>query len=58
VDESTFNDERGNIDLPDGLVNFRMNLVELLVDICQILRSATFLQKVPVLESMIYTVYI
>jgi transportin-3 len=58
VDESTFNDERGNIDLPDGLVNFRMNLVELLVDICQILRSATFLQKVPVLESMIYTIYI
>ncbi|XP_059452745.1 transportin MOS14 isoform X1 [Corylus avellana] len=45
VDESTFNDERGNLDLPDGLVNFRMNLVELLVDICQILRSATFLQK-------------
>nr|XP_023903683.1 transportin MOS14 [Quercus suber] len=45
VDESIFNDERGNPDLPDGLVHFRMNLVELLVDICQLLSSATFIQK-------------
>ncbi|KAG6660061.1 transportin MOS14 [Carya illinoinensis] len=45
VDESTFDDDRGNPDLPDGLVHFRMNLVELLVDICQLLRSATFIQK-------------
>ncbi|KAK1568404.1 hypothetical protein Q3G72_024037 [Acer saccharum] len=44
VDESTFNDD-GTSDLPDGLVHFRMNLVELLVDICQLLRSATFIQK-------------
>ncbi|KAA8548316.1 hypothetical protein F0562_004745 [Nyssa sinensis] len=46
VDDSTFNDERGTLDLPDGLVHFRMNLVELLVDICQLLRSATFVQKI------------
>ncbi|KAB1211378.1 Transportin-3 [Morella rubra] len=45
VDESTFNDERGKFDLPDSLVHFRMNLVELLVDICQLLRSATYMQK-------------
>ncbi|KAM3760806.1 hypothetical protein ACB098_01G220400 [Castanea mollissima] len=45
VDESIFNDERGNPDLPDGLIHFRMNLVELLVDICQLLSSATFIQK-------------
>ncbi|KAJ4729616.1 Transportin like [Melia azedarach] len=45
VDESSFNDD-GMLDLPDGLVHFRMNLVELLVDICQLLRSATFIQKV------------
>lgn len=41
-----FNDEQGTPELPDGLVHFRMNLVELLVDVCQLLRSATFLQKV------------
>ncbi|XP_075643590.1 transportin MOS14 isoform X2 [Castanea sativa] len=45
VDESIFTDERGNPDLPDGLIHFRMNLVELLVDICQLLSSATFIQK-------------
>ncbi|XP_044466271.1 transportin MOS14 isoform X2 [Mangifera indica] len=45
VDDSTFNDD-GMPDLPDGLVQFRMNLVELLVDICQLLRSATFIQKI------------
>ncbi|KAH9742989.1 Xpo1 domain-containing protein [Citrus sinensis] len=45
VDESSFNDD-GMVDLPDGLVQYRMNLVELLVDICQLLRSATFIQKV------------
>ncbi|XP_050235251.1 transportin MOS14 isoform X2 [Mercurialis annua] len=45
VDESTFNDESGVLDLPDGLVQFRMNLVELLVDICQLLRPMTFMQK-------------
>ncbi|KAH0973072.1 hypothetical protein GBA52_025228 [Prunus armeniaca] len=45
VDDSMFNDEQGTPELPDGLVHFRMNLVELLVDICQLLRSATFVQK-------------
>ncbi|CBI21232.3 hypothetical protein VitviT2T_022090 [Vitis vinifera] len=45
VDDSTFNDESGTLDLPDGLVHFRMNLVELLVDICQLLKSTTFIQK-------------
>ncbi|KAF5958590.1 hypothetical protein HYC85_005815 [Camellia sinensis] len=46
VDESTFNDEAVALNLPDGLVHFRMNLVELLVDICQLLGSATFIQKI------------
>ncbi|KAG8656082.1 transportin MOS14 isoform X2 [Manihot esculenta] len=45
VDESTFNDESGMLDMPDGLVQFRINLAELLVDICQLLRPATFVQK-------------
>ncbi|XP_020533475.2 transportin MOS14 isoform X2 [Jatropha curcas] len=45
VDESTFNDDSGMLDLPDGLVQFRMNLAELLVDICQLLRPVTFVQK-------------
>ncbi|XVE77480.1 hypothetical protein DITRI_Ditri13aG0066100 [Diplodiscus trichospermus] len=45
VDESTFNDESKTFDLPDGLVQFRMNLVELLVDICQLLQPAIFVQK-------------
>lgn len=46
MDDSTINDDTGALDLPDGLAQFRMNLVELLVDICQLLRSATFIQKV------------
>ncbi|CAN0876030.1 Transportin MOS14 [Linum grandiflorum] len=46
VDESTFNERSGVLELPDGLINFRMNLVELLVDICQLLRPTRFLQKV------------
>ncbi|XP_058179834.1 transportin MOS14 isoform X2 [Rhododendron vialii] len=46
VDDSTINDDTGALDLPDGLAQFRMNLVELLVDICQLLRSATFIQKI------------
>ncbi|CAN1243998.1 Tnpo3 [Linum perenne] len=36
VDESTFNEQSGVLELPDGLIHFRMNLVELLVDICQL----------------------
>ncbi|TYG56273.1 hypothetical protein ES288_D08G051200v1 [Gossypium darwinii] len=45
LDESTFSDESRTFDLPDGLVQFRMNLVELLADICQLLQPATFVQK-------------
>ncbi|XP_061961664.1 transportin MOS14 isoform X2 [Populus nigra] len=45
VDESTFIDESETVDLPDGLAHFRMNLVELLVDICQLLKPTRFVQK-------------
>ncbi|KAK7336215.1 hypothetical protein VNO77_16749 [Canavalia gladiata] len=45
VDDSTYSDERRVVDLPDGLIHFRMNLVELLVDICHLLGSSTFMQK-------------
>ncbi|XP_061372363.1 transportin MOS14 isoform X2 [Gastrolobium bilobum] len=45
VDDSTYNDERRVIDLPDGLIHFRMNLVELLVDISHLLGSSIFMQK-------------
>ncbi|RAL47986.1 hypothetical protein DM860_016187 [Cuscuta australis] len=34
------------LDFPDSLMQFRMNLVEPLVDICQILSPAPFLQKI------------
>lgn len=46
MDDYTIIDHTGALDLPDGLAHFRMNLMELLVDICQLLRSATFIQKV------------
>lgn len=46
VDDSTYSEHSGTVDLPDGLIQFRMNLVELLVDICQLLRPATFIEKV------------
>ncbi|XP_071723480.1 uncharacterized protein, partial [Rutidosis leptorrhynchoides] len=46
VDETTFNDMSGFLDLPDGLTNFRMNMVELLVDICHLLKSVVFIQKI------------
>lgn len=52
MDDSTYNDERRVIDLPDGLIHFRMNLVELLVDICHLLGSSIFMQKV-LLESFL-----
>ncbi|XP_077250127.1 ARM repeat superfamily protein isoform X2 [Tasmannia lanceolata] len=45
VDGSTFNGENGSLDIPDGLIHFRMNLEELFVDICQLLGSNTFVQK-------------
>lgn len=45
VDDSTYG-EAATRDLPDGLAQFRLNLVELLVDICQLLKSSVFLQKI------------
>lgn len=50
VDDTTYNDNRRTIDLPNGLEQFRMNLVELLVDIGQLLGSALFIQKVMIAE--------
>lgn len=38
--------DSGALNIPDGLTNFRMNLEELLVDICQLLGSARFVDKV------------
>ncbi|KAM7512663.1 hypothetical protein LguiB_011538 [Lonicera macranthoides] len=46
VDNSMYNDEGGTVDLPDALVQFRLNLVEVLVDICQLLKPAAFVQKI------------
>ncbi|KAL4567970.1 hypothetical protein LXL04_023567 [Taraxacum kok-saghyz] len=45
VDDSTYGETAAR-DLPDGLAQFRLNLVELLVDICQLLKPAVFLQKI------------
>lgn len=45
VDDPGYDGNNGALDIPDGLVQFRMNLEELLVDICQLLGSATFVQK-------------
>uniref|UniRef100_A0A7N0U9M2 Exportin-1/Importin-beta-like domain-containing protein n=1 Tax=Kalanchoe fedtschenkoi TaxID=63787 RepID=A0A7N0U9M2_KALFE len=45
VDDSTSNDEIGVYDLPDGLASFRMTLIELLVDICQLIGSSAYVQK-------------
>ncbi|KAG6435104.1 hypothetical protein SASPL_106755 [Salvia splendens] len=42
----TFNENGRTIELPSGLEQFRMNLVELLVDICQLLGPALFIQKI------------
>lgn len=46
VDDSTFYGEGVMIDLPGTLEQFRMNLTELLVDVCQLLGSAAFIQKI------------
>ncbi|KAI3811873.1 hypothetical protein L1987_16569 [Smallanthus sonchifolius] len=46
VDDSTYTCETATRDLPDGLAQFRLNLVELLVDICQLLKPSVFLQKI------------
>lgn len=44
--DDTFNENGRTIELPSGLEQFRMNVVELLVDICQLLGPALFIQKV------------
>ncbi|XP_031094911.1 transportin MOS14 isoform X1 [Ipomoea triloba] len=44
--DATFIDGGRVLELPDSLVQFRMNLVEALVDICQILSPAPFIQKI------------
>ncbi|KAH0660994.1 hypothetical protein KY290_030394 [Solanum tuberosum] len=46
VDDSTFYGEGAMVDLPDTLEQFRMSLTELLVDVCQLLGSAAFIQKI------------
>ncbi|KAH6811312.1 ARM repeat superfamily protein [Perilla frutescens var. frutescens] len=46
VNDTTFNEKGRTIELPSGLEQFRMNLVELLVDICQLLGPALFIQKI------------
>ncbi|XP_059294401.1 transportin MOS14 isoform X3 [Lycium ferocissimum] len=46
VDDSTFYGEGVMVDLPDSLEQFRMNLMELLVDVCQLLGSTAFIQKI------------
>ncbi|KAL8196356.1 hypothetical protein R6Q57_024651 [Mikania cordata] len=46
VGDSTYTCEAATRDLPDGLAQFRLNLVELLVDICQLLNASVFLQKI------------
>lgn len=51
MDNSTLDDAGETVDLPDSLLQFRSNLVEVLVDICQLLKSAPFIQKVFNLDS-------
>ncbi|XP_075090660.1 transportin MOS14 isoform X5 [Nicotiana tabacum] len=46
VDDSTFYGDGVMVDLPDSLEQFRMNLTELLVDVCQLLGSTAFIQKI------------
>lgn len=38
--------DNGVLDIPDGLIQFRMNLEELLIDICHLLGSDSFVQKI------------
>ncbi|CAA0824590.1 ARM repeat superfamily protein [Striga hermonthica] len=46
VDDSMYNDNGKTLDFPSGLEQFRMNLVELLVETCQLLGSVLFIEKV------------
>nr|CAD1820283.1 unnamed protein product [Ananas comosus var. bracteatus] len=45
VDDPACDGDNGALYIPDGLLHFRMNLEELLIDICQLLGPATFVQK-------------
>ncbi|KAF3776916.1 Transportin-3 [Nymphaea thermarum] len=44
VDSNEFDDD-GAYSVPDGLIQFRMNIEEVLGDICHLLGSSTFVQK-------------
>ncbi|PKA56913.1 hypothetical protein AXF42_Ash002216 [Apostasia shenzhenica] len=46
VDDSVLIVNSEAFEIPDGLIHFRMNLEELLVEICQLLGPATYVQKV------------
>ncbi|XP_073128464.1 transportin MOS14 isoform X2 [Henckelia pumila] len=46
VDDSTYNDYGSTLTLPNGLEQLRMNLVELLAEIFQLLGSASFIEKI------------
>ncbi|XP_075515265.1 transportin MOS14 isoform X1 [Primulina tabacum] len=46
VDDYTYNDHGSNLILPNGLEQLRMNLVELLAEIFQLLGSASFIDKI------------
>lgn len=48
VDDTTINENGTTVELPSGLEQFRINVVELLVDICQLLGPALFIQKVKI----------
>uniref|UniRef100_A0A1D1XES3 Transportin-3 n=1 Tax=Anthurium amnicola TaxID=1678845 RepID=A0A1D1XES3_9ARAE len=45
VNDPSVDNENGHIEIPDGLIQFRTNLEELLVDICHILGPSSFIQK-------------
>ncbi|KAG0461418.1 hypothetical protein HPP92_021715 [Vanilla planifolia] len=45
VDDTVLVVTNGAFDIPDGLLHFRMNLEELLVYICQLLGTSTFVHK-------------
>ncbi|KAG9141915.1 hypothetical protein Leryth_009272 [Lithospermum erythrorhizon] len=45
VDDSTLNDKGRTFELPDSLQQFRMNLAELLIDICQLLSPSSYIKR-------------
>ncbi|KAK1318956.1 hypothetical protein QJS10_CPB04g00017 [Acorus calamus] len=46
IDDPDFNGNSGALDIPNSLTHFRANLEELFVDICHLLGSTTFVQKI------------